>query len=456
MKLRVDEIAKILGGRIINNKREIVVKGFSTDSRTLRPGSLFIALKGNNFDGHDYVNSAFRKGAVGAVVAKEIPKPEGLLIIVRDTLYALGEIASRWRVLSGAKIVAITGSNGKTTTKEFTASVLSCRYNVLATEGNLNNLIGVPLMLFRLRPRHEFAVLELGTSRVGEIRRLTEITKPNIGIITNIGRAHLEYFKTLRGVLKEKVELAKGLKEGLLIYNGDDELLKEEVKKIKTEKLAYGFSSGCDIRCVEVLSMDEKSTAFRLKAGKRQHTFRISMSGRHNIYNALAGITCGLYAGIEVDKIYKAVEKVRPLPGRGRRLVLPSGLTVIDDSYNANPESLIAGLREATNLYRNKRITAVLGDMLELGERAEKLHFETGKEISNLGVYQIVTIGRLAENLAQGAVCAGFPKERVFVTQSKEEAIKLLKEVVKEEDVIYVKGSRGMKMEEIIKGLEEA
>ncbi len=456
VELGINEIAKITGGKVQGNFLNKVVRGISTDSRTITKGELFIALKGKNFDGHNFIMDAFRSGASAVIAHKNYKEknPEGIIIKVKDTLKALGDIAQYWRSRFNIDVIGITGSNGKTTTKELTASVLSGRYNLLSTEGNLNNLIGVPLMLLKLRDDHEMAVLEFGSSRFGEIARLSEIAKPDVGIITNIGPAHLEYFKTLRGVMKEKIELAKHLRNGLLIYNRDDKLLADAARKLKSSTLSFGFNPKSDVRCSEVISEKEGETRFRVKTAQFMYDFSINLTGRHNILNALAAISCGIYFNLEPEEIDRGLRNVFSLKGRWQILHGIAGSTIIDDSYNSNPVSVLAGLQELTQIYRGRRIFAVLGDMLELGRESEKFHFMLGKRIASMKISNLVTVGNLAKKIASGAESAGFSEDKVFITKSNSEAINWLRATLKKSDVIYVKGSRGMQMEEIVHGLE--
>lgn len=455
-ELRISEIAKITGGKVQGNSLNRVVKGISTDSRTITKGELFIALRGKNFDGHNFIMDAFRRGASAVIAEKNYREknPEGIIIRVKDTLKSLGDIAQYWRSRFNIDVIGITGSNGKTTTRELTASVLAERYNLLSTEGNLNNLIGVPLTLFKLTDEHEIAVLEFGSSRFGEIARLSEIAKPDVGIITNIAPAHLEYFKTLRGVLREKMQLAAHLRNGLLIYNMDDKFLVGAARKMKCAKLTYGFNSKSDVRCIRIISLGENKTQFRVKTAQFTFDFSINLTGRHNILNALAAISCGIYFNLEPEEIDRGLRKVFPLKGRWKILHGIAGSTIIDDSYNSNPASVLAGLQELTQIYCGRRISVVLGDMLELGSDAEKFHFMLGKKIAQMNISNLVTLGTLAQKIASGAVSAGFPEDKILITQSKSEAIEWLKAALKKSDVIYIKGSRGMQMEEIVRGLE--
>lgn len=454
--LRIDEIARITGGKVQGNAFNKIVSGISTDTRTIKRGDLFIALKGKNFDGHDFISDAFRGGAYAAIAQKNFrnENKRHIIIKVNDTLKSLGDIAAYWRSRFNIDVIGITGSNGKTTTKELAASVLSRRYNLLSTEGNLNNLIGVPQMLLKLADEHEMAVLEFGSSRFGEIERLAEIAKPNIGIITNIAPAHLEYFKSIKGVLKEKIQLGMCLQNGLLIFNKDDELLSGAQHKLKCAKLTFGFSPKSDVRCIKIISQRENGTHFRVKTAQFVHDFSINLAGRHNILNALAAISCGIYYNLEPEEINKGLISVFPLKGRWQTFKGVAGSTIIDDSYNANPASVITGLKELTGIYSKKRISIVLGDMLELGRETERIHYDIGKKISHMNIFRLITIGTMAQNIASGALSAGFPRDRVFITQSKDSAIEWLKMNLNQKDIIYIKGSRGMRMEEIVRGLE--
>lgn len=457
VELTLEEVKRITGGTVRCRELNTIIKGVSTDTRTIKSGELFIALKGNNFDGHNFIKDAFRKGAV-AVIAKKGFKQrmaDGIVIRVNDTLKALGDIAKFWRSKFNVKVVDITGSNGKTTTKELIAGVLSQKFNVLATEGNLNNLIGVPQMIFKLSDEHEFAVFELGTSRFGEIARLSEITAPSIGVITCIAPAHIEFFKSLQGVLREKIQLGRYLKDdGLLIYNGDDKILSEGVKKLKCNKLSFGFNRDCMVRCTGIISLGENGSEFCIRSAGVENSFKLRLIGRQNILNALPAIACGIYAGVEVEKIREGLMNVSPLKGRWLKIKGHGGSIIIDDTYNANPASLITGIEEVIQIYGDRRITLVIGDMLELGRSSRRLHKEAGEKISSMNIYRLFTIGELARDIATGAKAKGFPADKIYITESKEEVVRELKDKLNERDVVYVKGSRALRMEEIVKELE--
>jgi len=432
------------------------ISGISTDTRTLTKGCLFVALKGKNFDGNNFIGEALNSGAVAAITSRRHKgaPPRGVVIRVRDTLKVLGDLAAAWRARFPVKVVCITGSNGKTTTKEMTAAVLSEKFSVLSTEGNLNNLIGVPQMLFRLDSRHEVAVIELGTSRFGEIDRLSEITSPDVGLITNIGAAHLEYFKNLNGVLKEKSGLARHLTNKTLIYNGDDALLRRGLKGFKGRLVSFGFSSGCDVRCTYAEEIGKGKMQFLVKAGKVSSRFCIGISGQHNIYNALGAITLGMFFGLSFRDIDNGLRKFSPAKNRWETIKINPGAELINDSYNANPSSMDTGLREINRL-RAKRRIAILGDMLELGSSACRLHKKIGRLLAELEIDRLITIGTLGKFIAEGALNAGMDKTAVSIAGSIENAADILKKTIRRGDLVYVKGSRAVQMERIIDLLEK-
>jgi len=434
--------------------REVRFSSVVTDSREAVPGSLFVALRGERADGHDFVGEATRRGAAGAMVSRVPSGAEELripLIIVEDTLKALGALASAYRLRFNPLVVGITGSVGKTTTKEMTAAVLGVKHRVLKTEGNMNTEIGVPLTVFRLTDDHDVAVFEMAMRARGEIAWLAGIARPRIGVITNIGETHLERLGSRENIALAKAELLEALPEdGCAVLNGDNEWVRWVRDKARCRSVYYGMTPSCEVTAEDVRSGPD-GTRFRLKTPSGTADCFITIPGEHHVYNALAAATVGLNSGLDPSEVSEGLGRFRT--GRMRSEVLEAdGVTIINDAYNASPVSTKAALQVLKTLARGRAI-AVLGNMLELGEYAVQGHREVGLEAARLKLDLLVTVGDLAENIADAAISAGMNAGSVIACGTKEEAVKLLRERVRPGDTVLVKGSRGMKMERIIEGL---
>ncbi len=417
-----------------------LVTDICTDSRKITPGCLFVALRGERFDGHAFLQQALNQGA--AVVMGEIPFEEGPYLRVADTSQALLDLAAGYRSQFSIPVVAITGSVGKTTTKEMVAAVLSQTYCCLKTEGNFNNEIGVPLTLFRLEDCHEVAVVEMGMNHFGELSRLTRAARPNVVIINNIGMSHIENLGSREGILKAKLEILECLqKDGVALFNGDDDYLNQANPEKKV--IRYGCGENCQIRGEEI-QMEQQLFSFACKELPARVT--IPVPGRHNISNALAAVGAGLLLDVPPELIQKGIEESQSV-GMRMRTEKKDGITVILDCYNANPDSMRAGisvLKESDGI----RKIALLGDMLELGDYSEQAHFEIGQFASGLdGVF---TVGKASEQIYKGAEV---PSKQHFETN--EELCRFLRSYLCEGDTVLIKGSRGMKMEEIWNRMNE-
>ncbi len=440
------------------------VKGVSTDSRTVEVGNLFIPLKGERFDGHDFVEEALKKGAAGSLWAKGREKSwageklnKKFLILVEDTLQALGDLANFWRKQFTLPIIAVTGSNGKTTTKEMTSAILAQRFSVLKTEGNFNNLIGLPLTLLKLSPQHQVTVLEMGMNALGEIRRLREIAHPQISAILNIGQAHLEKLGSLAEVARAKGELWEDLKAAdWIAVNLDDPRVVALATQANCQKKTYSLQQEADLQAEGIYYRPGEGIGFILKRGAEKELVQMQVYGRHNIYNALAAAAMSSILGMELSAIVAGLEAFQPYAGRGRIIGLPRNIKIWDDTYNANPNSLRASLTAFLETKGEGRGLLVLGDMLELGATSALHHQEMGRFIGRCGLFFLLFLGKQAPFLKQGALEVGFPEERVFITAHHEEIFLKLKEVLRENDWIMVKGSRLMQMEKIIHRLQDS
>ncbi len=433
-------------------------KALATDSRHLRTGALFFALQGPHFDGHNFVGPALRRGATGAIIRKGKRSPQkrkGWIFSVEDPLTALGDVAGYWRRQFSLPVVGITGSNGKTTTKEWIAAILATRYHVLKTEGNFNNLIGLPLTVARLNRRHQIAVLEMGMNVPGEIDRLAVIAAPEIGIITNIGRAHLEGLTSLAGVARAKGELIQRLPtNGLAVLNADDERTLKLARRSPAPVLTFGFSSRAHIKGKILTSDPLSGTLLRVKTPKKEFRVRLNLPGRHNAANALAAIAVGYHFHISPTAMTRALRQTKSLWGRMERINLPNGAIVLNDSYNANPDSMLRAFETLKKINPRYRKFLLLGDMLEIGKQDAAVHREIGRAAARAGIAELVVLGNRATDILAGAERAGLPRKRQHLCTTHREVTRTLRSRLKKNDLLLIKGSRGMKLETIIQDLK--
>ena len=463
LALRGSDIIKATAGEVIQGKADVHFEGISTDSRTVVKGNLFLALIGEKFNGHDFLTDVVQKGASGLVIQRSELGRLGpgcgaaAVIVVEDTLKALGDIAHFWRKLFSIPLLAITGSAGKTTTKEMTAAILGLERNLLKNEGNFNNLIGLPLSLLKMRDDHDVVVLEMGTNRPGEIARLTEIAEPTIGLITNVGHAHLEGLKSLEAVKEEKGDLFKGLKaDGIAVVNHDDAVLTELADRRIGPKVTYGIGDAADVRAERIRMDADRKTRFDLWIGGRTETVAMTAPGTHNVYNALAAAASCWALGTAPDVIRRGLENFQAVSGRLEIIALRNGATVINDAYNANPDSVEAALRTLMSLKEKGSSVVVLGDMLELGELAGALHERIGESIGSKGVDRLFLRGDFAAHVAAGAKKSGLQKDRIFLMETTGAIALAVMDFLKDGDWVLIKGSRRMKMEEVTQTLIKA
>ena len=455
IRMDVRTIAEITGGHLMQNGASVELQGFSTDSRSLQPGELFIPLRGDNFDGHDYMNQAIQNGAAACLSEEMIGGLLVPVIKVNNTLKALGDLAAAMRRQFAGPVVGITGTSGKTTCKEMLAAILESTGPGLKSAGNFNNLIGVPLTLFDLQPEHRWAVVEMGMSERGEISRLAEIARPNIGMITNVGAGHLENFDGISGVARAKGELFIGLpSDGVALINADDpEVLQLPVAN-GVRRMLFGTVSEADVKA-ENIAGHNGSVSFDLVVEGEVKKVVLPLPGRHNVANALAAAAAAYVIGVGLEQIVSGLQAFKPCPGRMELFVLTEDIVVLDDSYNANPLSVHAALDALHDLGSAGRRIAVLGDMLELGPTGPELHHHIGA-LAAERVDWLFTYGALAGEIARGAVESGFPQERVFSATSHDELAASLIEILHSGDRVLVKGSRGMRMEKVIDALRIA
>ncbi len=437
-------------GRLVSGRSNADFSGVSTDSRKISAGEIFFALKGDNYDGHKFIDEALKKGAGGAVIEEDVPeRNNGIpLIQVPSTLRALGDLASEWRKrFSLLRLAAITGSNGKTTAKEMTWSIVSLKYPTLKNSGNFNNLIGLPLTLFRLEASYKAAVVELGMNDFGEIRRLTEIASPDIGAITNIGRAHLEKLGGVEGVARAKGELVEGFDENrTFVVNADDPWINKIAADVRCRKVTYGIRSrGTSLSAGKIEQSDFSGIKFYMNAEGKEFPVRLKGIGLHNVMNALCAAGIALSFGCGTDEIQEGLESFTPEKMRLEILETPSGFRVINDTYNANPESIRSAVDELMRLKGSGKAIAVLGDMLELGRASESEHAGIGEYLSASGVDFVITYGKFGNCVLKGAGNS----VNGYHANTHEEAADTLTEIAERGDLVLIKGSRGMRMEEV-------
>ena len=459
-RFSTDDVLKATGGSLVRPGRSALFDGVSTDTRTIAPASLFVPLAGARFDGHDYIGQAVGAGAAGVLVQRgregllEKIAGEATVISVEDTLTALGDLARFWRARFSIPVVAVTGSSGKTTTKEMAAAILGREKHLLKNVGNLNNLVGLPLTLFQLNEAHEVAVLEMGTNRRGEIARLTEIAGPTVGVITNVGPAHLEGLKSLETIRKEKGDLFRVMNNrGTAVINLDDEALAPWAEKWKGEKITFAIEADADVTASRIAHEGEKGTIFSLLMDGASREILLPVLGFHNVSNALAAAAASSAAGAAFDAICQGLMAFKPVGGRMEVYRLKNGGTLIDDTYNANPASVAVALKTLQGLKGECRSTVILGDMLELGGEAEKYHEEIGRNLADTGVSKAYLRGDFARATAKGAMKRGMKGDQVLIDLTTEETVAHLKACLKAGDWVLVKGSRKMKMEEIVQAI---
>lgn len=446
MEIRLAQICEVTGAQTSGLLPDSVATGWSIDSRTLIQGDLFLAIKGPNHDGHDHIGVAFAKGAVAALVERVVPNVEGLQLHVPNVLEALQTLA-RWARRQWARtIVAVTGSAGKTTTKDTIAALLATRMNVGKTAGNLNNHLGLPLSLLRLPFEAEAAVIELGMNHIGEIRALTELAEPQIGVITNVGYAHIEAFASPDDIALAKRELIDELPaDGIAVLNADDTRVIRFADVHAGRVVTYGIANEADVRAADV-AMKPEGASFRVG----DTTFETQMSGRHAILNILAGIAVAGLFDIEPAALVDAVRQLTPGKMRGQR-IQRDGMTILNDSYNSNPDAARFMLDVLRDEPARRRV-AVLGEMLELGTWAETLHREVGCYAAKVGVDAVIAIRGAARFLSSSARDHGVGESYFF--DDSESAGKFLRDYVRPGDALLFKGSRGTQVERALAALE--
>ena len=456
VELNLNEIAQKTGGDILQGLPTISFQTYNIDSRISQPGELFFALVAQR-DGHAYVSDAARKGAAGAVISQPVTPPNSAMALIQvpDTLLALQILAEKVLDIQPVKVVGITGSIGKTTTKEFAANLLSQSYKVLKSEGNYNNHIGLPLSVLKLQKKDEVAVLEMGMSSAGEIARLTQIAPPDIAVITNIHPVHLEFFNNIEEIAQAKREILDGLKtNGTAVLNGDDPAVRKIAKDWKGAKLCFGLSGGCDIRATNIQRTGYQGIAFDLIYGDKKGKAAIPFLYRSFLSNFLAALAIAYALSTPFESVLAQTQTLKPFPMRGEIIYLSDDIILIDDSYNSNPAALESVLRDLSELDASRKV-AILGDMLELGETQTFYHHQAGKNVVQLAWDMLITVGPLSHHMVEGALEAGMDKAHIASFENADEAADQAMTLLEPGDLVLVKGSRGIKMDKIVESLKK-
>lgn len=443
-------------GELVQGSRGTLLARVNTDSRQAQAGDLFIALSGERFDGHEFLLEVAQKGAAAVVVEKgrKLPAlPDCVVIQVADTRKAYGQIGAAYRNGFSLPVIAVGGSNGKTSTKELLAAVLRQKLNPLWSEASFNNDIGVPATLLRLDKAHQAAVLEVGTNHPGELAALVKLVRPQFGVITNVGREHMEFFGDLAGVAREEGALAEALPvDGKLFLNGDNEWSDALAKRTKATVVRVGSGANCDW-CVSNVKMDKNGSTFTVTAPAKEFSgsYRIGLLGRHQVGNALFAIALGVELGLSRAEIKQGLATCEPAKMR-LQLYDAAGVRVLDDAYNANADSMLAALQVLQELPCKGRRVAVLGDMAELGSHSESAHAEVGRRAAELGVEQLIAVGKMAGTMAAAARGAGLV--RVIELADAEAAATAIKSFLKPGDTVLLKASRSSRLERIAQALK--
>ncbi len=457
----MDALLCATGARPLTTETASELRSICTDTRSLQSGDIFVALVGTNFDGHWFVPEAVRKGAGAVMVAKIVePLPSVPMLQVPDTLTALGDLAAYRRgQISGLKVIAITGSCGKTTVKEMTAAILSQRFRTLKTKGNFNNLVGLPLSILPLTPEHEIAVLEMGMNQPGEIGRLTRIADPDVACIVNVHAAHLEALHDISGVARAKGELFDNVRpDALLVVNNDDKKIRGLAQRHDNRKIFFGLRKGADVRATRIQPAGLQGTVFTLHLGGRKMRILLPLVGRHNVLNALAAAAMAYCVGADLHTIGQGLSSFAGHEARFRIFKVSGRPGIVDDAYNANPASMLAALAATRELRREHKAVAVLGDMLELGLTSAEAHTTLGGQVAAHGFDYLLAVGNFADQVVNAARSSDMSADRARKFADKAEIVRFLEDLMGrgdlgQDDWILVKGSHGMRMDTVVKEL---
>lgn len=451
--IKVSKLLEATGGKLLKGSPDDLIYSFSTDTRSLNEGDFFVAVIGENFDGHKFLNDAQKKGAAGFIISKDTDNIEKIKTVIKadNTLSAYLLAASIYLDNFNLKKIGITGSVGKTTTKEIMSHVLGAKYKILKPEGSFNNEVGIPQTIFKLEKDHEALILELAMRGKGQISQLCRAVKPDIGIITVIGESHYEFMHSYQAVAEAKAELFEYLMPGgLAVINNDDKFAGFLKSKTKAKIITYAVNNDADFKALNIKNLGFDGTEFTLKVkNKEEFVFKTALLGKSNISNILAALAVGFYFNIPVFELQEKVKTLTPAYRRMQKKMLPNNVVLLDDCYNASPTSTISSLNVVRDLDIKGKKIAVLADMLELGEIEKDAHYNTGKRVLENKIDFLILLGKMAETFKKGAVEAGFAVKDIFIAGSNKEAADKLKEIIKKDDLILLKGSRRMKLEEI-------
>lgn len=455
LKFTIKELVRATGGELVRNGSIAGVTGISIDSRAINKGECFVALKGAHFDGGAFVAEAIQKGAEVIVSSGEV-EGKTAFIKVKDPIEALGDIAALWRRRFDVPCVAITGSNGKSTTKQMVASALASMGPVLRTEGNYNNLIGLPLTVFKWDKKDSVAVLEMGMNATGEIARLTQIARPDVGLITNVSPAHLELLGTIENVAKAKGELFATMERNkTIVVNLEDPWIKKLASDYQGKTYTFGMQNEADVKFGRLESRKLESTDMTIYVEGKEYKVHLAIPGTHNVMNAMAAIAVARVLGVSAEDAIHGAENFEPMPLRMERILLSRGVQIVNDCYNANPLSVTEALRTVSGAKKAGRFVAVLGEMLELGASSAKCHLEVGESVATFKVDKLFAFGEHASNIAEGAQKAGMNFDKCEVVTEMEDLKKRVLAFVDTGDIVLVKGSRGMQMERVVEHLKD-
>lgn len=456
--MNVEDIIKATNGKLLIGNLEEDCENFCTDTRKIQKGDVYVGLKGEKFNGNEYYKEALEKGAKVAVISgievtkEDLDKYKDKTIIeVKDSLEAFGDIAAYKRDLYDIPVIQITGSVGKTSTRDIIANVVRTQYKTLQTEGNQNNAVGLPTTLLKLKD-HEAVVVESGMNHLGEIRYLGKIAKPTVAVITNIGTAHIGFLGSRENILKAKLEILENLKpDGYIVINNDNDMLNKWAKEdTKYKKYTFGIDEKSEVMAYNI-KVNENYSTYNVKINNKEYLVKVPVSGIHFVYNSLCAIAVGNLLNIAPENIIKGIETFTLTKNRMEIDKIKDGVTVINDAYNASYDSMKAAIEYLATL-RNRKIT-ILGDMLELGEFSKELHEKVGKEVAKNKIDILITIGLESENIALGAEKSGMDKATIYKFRCKEDAMEKIKNIVKKGDAILIKASNAMKFDEITKEL---
>lgn len=458
-KIYVKDLLDKCNGSLIIGNKETVLENFSKDTRTINSGDVYIGIKGETFEGSNLYKEALEKGAIGCILNDSIKLDENILnnykdrfiVMVKDTIKCLQELATYKRSLYGIPVIGITGSVGKTSTKDIIASVLSKKFNVLKTEGNYNNHIGVPLTILRLK-EHNCLVVEMGMNNLGEISLLSKIAKPTVSVITNVGTAHIGILKSRENILKAKLEILDGMNdEGILVINNDNDMLHNWNLNNDRNVVTFGIENNSDYMANNIVS-DAYSSSYNVLLDNKDYTFKINIPGSHFVLNGLCALSIGRIFDINVSDISEGIENF-VLTKRRMQVETINGITIVNDCYNANLDSMTGAINYLGSL-KNTRKIAVLGDMLELGTYSEELHRKVGNVLFNNKIDIVITVGNASKYIKDELIKLG-KENNIYSYDSNEEALNKIKEIVCDNDTILIKSSLGMNFIEVYNGLKE-